>query len=664
MKGADLVKKILTALRNLKGKMILSFALILIIPSLLVGTFAYMTAKDAVKDEMLDGFTENINLLNTTIDNTMALKAHDMAVFSERITSKLYDGESSPEVRTIFTQYKNLHPEVELAYVGTDEGVFVQEPDVGTPDDYDPRKRPWYIESMGAPDEIVISDPYISASTDEMVVTISQALKDGSGVVAVDINLNYLQGLANQVQIGESGYAILLDRSKAYIAHPTEPSGEEAVVSLTDQLYAKESGQIELDYDGDHRIMAFVTNELTGWKLAGSVASSEITAAAMPILTRTVLIIGIAFIVGAVSVFFIIKSIIAPIIRLKEQAITVSEGDLTHAIEVRSTDEIGQLGQAFNAMQDSLRTLIKNVEQSAELVASSAEELSASAEQTSDATEQVATSIQEVAHGAETQTDGVSAATQSLADLSVGVTQIAENSIKASELSHRATQEAEVGGQAVTNTVNQMTSIHESVKESNIITQSLNERSQEVRSILNVITEIAGQTNLLALNAAIEAARAGEHGKGFAVVADEVRKLAEQSQKSATEIQEIVEGIQVDTANSVEIMAHITENVLGGMDVSNEAFEKFNDILQSMQDITPQMEEISATAEQASAAVQEVASTANDIASSAQGNAAASQQVAASSEEQLASMEEISSSAQSLSFMAEDLKELISKFKY
>ena len=140
-----------------------------------------------------------------------------------------------------------------------------------------------------------------------------------------------------------------------------------------------------------------------------------------------------------------------------------------------------------------------------------------------------------------------------------------------------------------------------------------------------------------------KAARAGEHGKGFAVVADEVRKLAEQSQRSATEIHEIVEGIQVDTANSVEVMGHITKNVLSGLDVSTEAFEKFNDILQSMQAITPQMEEISTTAQQASTAVQEVVNTANNIASSAQGNAAASQEVAASSEEQLASMEEISS---------------------
>ena len=658
------MKKMLIGLRNIKGKLILSFALILIIPSLLIGTLAYMTAKDAVEAEILAGFTENINLLNTNIDNTMQVKVHDMATFSGNISSELYEGESSPEIRTIFSQYGELHPEAEITYLGTSEGLFVQEPDVGIPDGYDPRERPWYIEAMDKPGEVAISDPYISASTSEMVVTISQAISDGSGVVAVDINLNYLQGLTNQVQIGESGYAILLDKSKAYIAHPTEPSGEEAIASLTDPLYERDTGNIELNYDGDHRIMAFVTNELTGWKLAGSVASSEVTAAAMPILKRTALIISIALLVGAVSVIFIIKSIITPIVRLKDQAMTVSEGDLTQSIEVKSNDEIGQLGLAFNGMQESLRALIKNVEQSAELVASSAEQLSASAQQTSDATEQVATSIQEVAHGAEMQTDGVNMASQSLAAISVGVSQIAENATQATELSYRATQEAEIGGQAVTNTVNQMTSIHEAVKESNTITQSLNERSKEVRMILNVITDIAGQTNLLALNAAIEAARAGEHGKGFAVVADEVRKLAEQSQRSATEIHEIVEGIQVDTANSVEVMGHITKNVLSGLDVSTEAFEKFNDILQSMQAITPQMEEISTTAQQASTAVQEVVNTANNIASSAQGNAAASQEVAASSEEQLASMEEISSSAESLSFMAEDLKALISKFTY
>lgn len=634
------------------------------IPAIIVGTFAYITAKDAVKEEILAGFSETITLLDMTVDNMLQLKVHDMEIFSGKISLNMYQGESSPDLRIMFSQYRDLHPEAEITYMGTSHGLFIQEPDVGVPEGYDPRKRPWYIDAMERKGEFIISDPYISASTNEMVVTISQAIKDGSGVVAVDINLNYLQGLTNQVNIGETGYAILLDKGKKYIAHPTEVAGSEVVDSLATTLYAKENGRFDVTLDDEQRIMVFVTNELTGWKLAGSIATAEIVAAAAPILKRTALILGIAIIIGAVAVFFISKSIIAPIIRLKEQAITISEGDLTQDIKIQSNDEIGHLGQAFNSMQESLRTLIQNVESSAELVASSAGQLSASAEQTGDATAQVATSIQEVAHSAEMQTDGVDGASRSLADISIGVTQIADNSVKVSELAYRATKEAEIGGQAVSDTVNQMTSIHKSVIESNAITKSLHERSKEVRSILNVITAIAEQTNLLALNAAIEAARAGEHGKGFAVVADEVRKLAEQSQSSATEIHEIVEGIQVDTANSVEIMEQITENVQGGVDVSNEAIEKFNHILQSLKEITPQMEEVSATAEQVSAAVQEVTATTNEIASSAQGNAAASQQVAASSEEQLASMEEISSSAESLSLMAEDLKELIAKFKY
>ncbi|MEK5037600.1 methyl-accepting chemotaxis protein [Sporosarcina sp. FSL K6-3457] len=658
------MNKIFGGLQNIKVKLMLSFVLILMIPAIIVGALAYVTAKDAVKNEILTGFSENISLLDMTIDNILQLKVHDMQIFSERITLNMYQGESSPELRSMFAQYRDLHPEAELTYMGTTHGLFIQEPDIGTPDGYDPRKRPWYIDAMANKGDFIISDPYISASTNEMVVTISQAITDGSGVVAVDINLNYLQALTNQVDIGKTGYAVLLDNSGKYIAHPIEEAGDEAIADITDNLYTQDEGQFEVTVAGQPRMVVYVTNDLTGWKLAGTITSSEIVAAAAPILKRTALILGIAIVVGAIAVYFITKSIISPIIRLKEQAITISKGDLTQDIKIQSNDEIGHLGQAFNSMQESLRTLIQSVEKNAELVASSAAQLSASAEQTSDATEQVSTSIQEVAHSAEMQTDAVDGASRSLSDISVGIEQIADNSVKVSELSYRATEEAEIGGQAVSDTVNQMTSIHKSVIESNAITKSLHERSKEVSSILNVITAIAEQTNLLALNAAIEAARAGEHGKGFAVVADEVRKLAEQSQSSATEIYEIVEGIQVDTANSVEIMEQITTSVQGGVDVSNEAIEKFNHILQSLKEITPQMEAVSATAEQVSAAVQEVTATANAITSSAQGNAAASQQVAASSEEQLASMEEISSSAESLSFMAEDLKGLISKFKY
>lgn len=639
--------------------------LILTLPAILVGYFAYTSSKDAVQLEVMNGFKENIRVLNETIDQTLDLKVHDMSYFSGRVDKSLYEEEDTLSLQAIFTQYIGLHQEVDYIYVGTSDGKFFQEPAAAVPDGYDPRDRVWYQDALENPGTAVISDPYESADADEgLVVTISQALQDGSGVVAIDIHINYLQELVNQVSIGETGYVMLLDRNESYIAHENPVVGEVAEVDLSERLYATESGDLEFVYNGENRVFSFETNEQTGWKLAGTMATAEINEAARPILQRTALIIGIAIVIGVIAVYFIIRSIVAPIVRLREQALLMSEGDLTQEIQVETMDEIGALGEAFNTMQSNLRTIIRSVEENAEVVASSAAQLLASAEQTSDATDQVATSIQEVAYGAETQTDRVHQVNEALATLTTGIVQIADHTAAITELTEHATGEAEEGGRTVANTVSQMSQIHESVEESNVITQSLFERSEEVSSILSVVTEIAGQTNLLALNAAIEAARAGEHGQGFAVVADEVRRLAEQSQESVGEIQSIVEGIQVDTRNSVQIMAEITTNVLGGIEVTEESSDKFDQILQRMQTILPQMEEIARTADTATSTVRNVVGSAGAIERSAEGNAAASQQVAASSEEQLASMEEVRSAAESLSTMADDLKEIISSFKY
>ena len=233
-----------------------------------------------------------------------------------------------------------------------------------------------------------------------------------------------------------------------------------------------------------------------------------------------------------------------------------------------------------------------------------------------------------------------------------------------SNLSRQTMNHAEMGGKAVKNTVNQMNSISESVIESNEMIKSLNAHAKTVSTILNVITAIADQTNLLSLNAAIEAARAGEHGRGFSVVAEEVRKLAEQSQSSAKDIDTIVQGIQKDTENAVQKMALVTEDVKTGVQISNEAIEKFHEILKGTKEITPQMEEVSATTQQIASAIQELNATANELSFIAHENASTSEEVAASTEEQLASMEEISASAQALSSLAEELTQSIAQFKY
>ncbi|MGM9948558.1 MAG: methyl-accepting chemotaxis protein [Lysinibacillus sp.] len=372
----------------------------------------------------------------------------------------------------------------------------------------------------------------------------------------------------------------------------------------------------------------------------------------------------ITLLLAVVIGWFVSVKIAGPLQKVTKATRAMAKGDLTiEQVQVKNKDELGELADSFNGMRLNLRNLVRQVYASAEQVAASSEELMASAEQTTEATNQIAASIQEVASGSKKQEVSTDESSQAMQEMMADVQLVTAATATVANVSSEATKEADEGDVALQRVVIQMDKINESTNDSALVIQQLEERSSAIVEIIEVITGIADQTNLLALNAAIEAARAGEHGKGFAVVADEVRKLAVQSKNSADQIAGLIGEIRTDTKHAVRTMEKGTDEVASGIAVVQEAGAGFKRIQSSISQMSHQIQEISAVAQRMSASAEQVHMSIGQVANVAKQTSQNAGTVAATSEEQLASMEEITTSSAALSKRAEELLTQINQFK-
>ncbi|MDI2587161.1 methyl-accepting chemotaxis protein [Psychrobacillus sp. NEAU-3TGS] len=320
------------------------------------------------------------------------------------------------------------------------------------------------------------------------------------------------------------------------------------------------------------------------------------------------------------------------------------------------------LQNSFQQMTIHLRDVITHVSDSSSQVAASAEELMASADETMKGTELISTSIQLVSDGADQQTFMSDESARSAEESLNAVTQIAEQANAVMELSVSTNEKTKQGAEFVQETVSQMKSISTSVVETDKALIILNDRTKEIVHVLKLITDIAEQTNLLALNAAIEAARAGEAGKGFAVVADEVRKLSEQTRNSVSSISGIASEIELDTNKTVASINDVKNRVNAGLEIAHQTEETFHDILVSVELVKEQVSTITIVTNNINDQMLQVSTHAQEMTNVAKITADSSNSVAAASEEQLASMEEVTAAAVSLANLAEELQQRISKF--
>ncbi len=374
-------------------------------------------------------------------------------------------------------------------------------------------------------------------------------------------------------------------------------------------------------------------------------------------------IIIVAIVICAVLCVFISRMIVRPLTAMQELMVQAENGNMTVRGQYQSKDEIGSLSRTFNGMLAGLHRVLSQVNRSAEELATNSGQLSASAEETTRATHEIAASTQSAANGAESMMSGSAESARSMEEMAAGIQRIAENSSVVSEASDTMAKEALQGNEMMKKAGKQMELITASVSRLSKVIGQLDSRSQEIDQIVSVITGIASQTNLLALNAAIEAARAGEAGRGFAVVADEVRKLAEQSEVSAGKIARLIQEIQDDTRYSVQAMEQGMKEVEEGRQTTLEAGQAFAKIASSAQQVAEQIQEVSAATEEMSASSEQVTASIMEISHTARESADSTRKVAAATQEQLASMEQITTAVESLNDMARTLDEVVRKFR-
>ena len=370
-----------------------------------------------------------------------------------------------------------------------------------------------------------------------------------------------------------------------------------------------------------------------------------------------------ALAIGVLLSILLSRAVRRPLKILAVGAVLYSQGDLTRTILVSSRDEIGEVGAAMNRMQDHLKSLVLNIRQKSELLAQAAGQLGANADQSADSANSVAEAISEVAAGADNQNRTIEKVMSNVAQNAEDVRRMGQQAAGAAESSKAVAHKAEDGEIAAERAVNQMDQIEETVERSATVVAKLGTMSQEIGHIVETISDIAGQTNLLALNAAIEAARAGESGRGFSVVAEEVRKLAEQSDQAAQQIATLIGGIQAETENAVAVMAAGTREVRTGAEVVRTAGRSFQEINELVAAVSGQVRGISESFGSLAEGNTQILQAMHDLKFIGESASQQTQNVSAATQEQSAAMQEIASAGHELTRYAEELQQAVNQFK-
>ncbi|PCR97808.1 methyl-accepting chemotaxis protein [Pseudomonas sp. FW215-R4] len=486
------------------------------------------------------------------------------------------------------------------SYLGDATGHFTIRPDAKMPDGFDPRVRPWY-KGAESSSTSTLTEPYIDAATGQTIISIATAAKKAGqsvGVVGGDLSLQTLINTLSARDFSGMGYAFLVSADGKILVHPDKA----LVMKSLKEAYPQDTPRISSDFseitvDGKTRIVTFTPIKglpSVNWYIGLSVDKDKAFSMLSQFRTSAVIatVIAVAIIIALLGM--LIRILIQPlhVMTRAMEDIADGEGDLTKRLTIQNQDEFGVLGTAFNRFVERVHGSIR--------------EVSSATGQVNEVALRVVAASNSSMYNSDQQASRTNSVAAAINQLGAAAQEIARNAAQASTQASDARGLAEDGQQVVDRSIKAMNQLSSMLSASSSNIESLNSKTVNIGQILEVITSISQQTNLLALNAAIEAARAGEAGRGFAVVADEVRNLAHRTQESAQQVQTMIEELQVGARESVSTMSDSQRHSQESVDIANLAGERLNSVTQRIGEIDGMNQSVATATEEQTAVVESI----------------------------------------------------------